>query len=69
MNSLGNLGQVVTPALVVRLLLWTGEAGRPSYKLGFYYYAGMFLVASVCWLFVDPRRVIVYGPQREAVPA
>jgi len=31
-------------------------------RVGLYYYAGMFLVASVCWLFINPRRVIVYAP-------
>jgi hypothetical protein len=62
MNSIGNLGQVVTPPIVAALAVWAGTEGQPSWKATLYYYAAMFFVASFCWLFVDPRRVIVYAP-------
>jgi ACS family glucarate transporter-like MFS transporter len=61
MNSIGNLGQVVTPPIVAALAVWAGGAGQPSWKATLYYYAAMFFVASFCWLFVDPRQVIVYA--------
>jgi MFS transporter, ACS family, glucarate transporter len=61
MNSIGNLGQVVTPPIVAALAVWAGSGGQPSWRATLYYYAAMFFVASVCWLFVDPRRVIVYA--------
>jgi len=61
MNTLGNLGQVVTPPIMARLAMWAGTAGHPNWKVTLYYYAGMFFVASVCWLFVNPRNVIVYS--------
>ncbi len=64
MNTLGNLGQVVTPPLVVWLAILLGQGGRPSWKMSLYYYAAMYLIASVCWLFVDPRKPIVYADER-----
>jgi ACS family glucarate transporter-like MFS transporter len=61
MNSIGNLGQVVTPPIVAAIALWAGTGGQPSWRAALYYYAAMFFVASVCWLFVDPRQVVVYA--------
>jgi ACS family glucarate transporter-like MFS transporter len=61
MNSIGNLGQVVTPPIVAALAKWAGSDGQMSWKATLYYYAAMFFIASFCWLFVDPRKVIVYG--------
>jgi nitrate/nitrite transporter NarK len=69
MNSIGNLGQVVTPPLVVKLALVAGHAGHPSWKMTLYYYAAMYLVAAVCWLFVDPRKPIVYAGDQPEVHA
>jgi MFS family permease len=63
MNSLGNLGQVVSPPLVVQIAILMGQGGKPSWKMSLYYYAAMFLIASVCWLFVDPRKPIVYAEE------
>jgi hypothetical protein len=31
-----------------------------------YFYAAMFFVAAICWLFVDPRRVIVYSASQQS---
>jgi MFS family permease len=61
MNSLGNLGQVVAPPVVARLALRAGTPGHPNWKTALYFYAAMFFVASISWLFVNPRRVIVYS--------
>jgi MFS family permease len=65
MNSLGNLGQMVSVPIVARLALWTGTPGHPSWKFSLYYYAAMFFVASISWIFVNPRRVIVYPVANE----
>ncbi len=61
MNSLGNLGQVVSPPIVAWMAVWAGTAGHPSWKATLYYYAAMFFIASFAWLFVNPRKVIVYS--------
>jgi ACS family glucarate transporter-like MFS transporter len=61
MNSLGNLGQVVSPPAVAWLAVWAGTVGHPSWKATLYYYAAMFFIASISWLFVNPRKVIVYS--------
>jgi ACS family glucarate transporter-like MFS transporter len=63
MNTLGNLGQVVTVPIVAHLAVWAGTAGQPSWKVTLYYYAAMFFISSVCWLFVNPKRVIVYSKE------
>jgi len=42
------------------LVAWM--AGRGRWELALAYSATMFTVASVCWLFINPRRVIVYAP-------
>jgi MFS transporter, ACS family, glucarate transporter len=61
MNTVGNLGQVVSVPVVAWLATLAGTPGRPIWKVSLYFYAAMFFVASICWLFVDPRRVIVYS--------
>jgi nitrate/nitrite transporter NarK len=61
MNTIGNLGTVVSPPIVAWLATMAGTDDEPSWSVPLYYYAGMFFVASVCWLFINPRRVIVYG--------
>jgi MFS family permease len=55
MNMVGNLGTFVSPPIVAAL----ARAGR--WELALAYSGGMFLVASCCWLFINPRRVIVYS--------
>jgi MFS family permease len=57
MNTIGNLGTVFTPPLVTYMVLATG--GGESDKL--FFYAAMFFIAAVCWLFINPTRVIVYS--------
>lgn len=57
MNTVGNLGTVVSPPIVAGLVVAVGLGE----SVGLYYYGAMFLVASLCWLFINPRRVIVYA--------
>ena len=61
MNSVGNLGQMISVPIVANLALLAGTPGHPSWKVSLYYYAGMFFLASASWIFVNPKRVIVYG--------
>lgn len=61
MSLVGNLSQVISVPLVAWLAVLAGEPGHPGWKASLYFYAAMFFVASICWLFVDPRRMIVYA--------
>jgi len=63
MNTIGNLGTVVSPPVVAWLALTMGQDGAHDWSGALFYYAGMFYMASFCWLFVNPRRVIVYDPE------
>jgi len=60
MNSVGNLGQMVSVPIVAHLVLWAGTPGHPTWRISLFYYAAMFFLASLSWIFVNPRRVIVY---------
>ena len=53
MNMSGNLGAVISPPIVKAL-------SQESWKPALVYSAAMFFTASLCWLFINPRRVIVY---------
>ncbi len=57
MNMVGNLGTFFSPPIVAAL----AHAG--NWSLALVYSAAMFFVASVGWLFINPRRVIVYEPE------
>lgn len=61
MNTVGNLGQVVSIPVVAWLAAIAGTPGHPAWKVSLYFNAAMFFVAAFSWLFVDPRRVIVYA--------
>jgi MFS family permease len=63
MNTIGNLGTVVSPPLVTALVRLTGDADSNKWSVSLYYYATMFFIAAVCWLFINPRHVIVYSPE------
>jgi MFS family permease len=54
MNMVGNMGTFVSPPIVAYL------ARKGDWDLALVYSAGMFVAAAVCWLFIEPRRVIVY---------
>lgn len=92
MNTVGNLGTVISPPLVMWLVALTtdesavaseaasavGMAARsgigaiPSVRealdltttlsVSLFYYSLMFFIASICWLFINPRQIIVYAP-------
>jgi hypothetical protein len=52
---------VISVPIVANLAFLAGTPGHPRRRVSLYYYAGMFLLASVAWIFVNPRRVIVYA--------
>jgi len=64
MNTIGNLGQVISIPVVAWLAVLAGEPGHPSSKISLYFNAAMFFVAALSGLFVDPRRVLVYAATR-----
>jgi len=55
MNMVGNLGTFVAPPFVAYL----AEQGEWGFALVFS--ACMFFLACACWLFINPRQVIVYA--------
>jgi MFS family permease len=63
MNTIGNMGTVVSPPVVAWLAMMMGTKSGPDWSVSLFYYAGMFYLAAFCWLFVNPRRVIVYAPE------
>jgi MFS family permease len=56
MNGLGNLGTFFGPLIVATL------AEDDHWELALAFSACTFAVASVCWLFINPRRTVVYAP-------
>jgi hypothetical protein len=42
MNTVGNLGQMVSVPIVANLAVLAGTPGHPSWKASLYYYAAMF---------------------------
>jgi nitrate/nitrite transporter NarK len=63
MNTVGNMGTVVSPLVVARIVTITGATGTTSWSISLWYYAAMFFVASAAWTFIEPRKVIVYTPE------
>jgi MFS family permease len=57
MNMVGNFGTFVSPPIVAAL----ASAGNWGWALA--YSAAMFFLACGCWLFIEPRKVIVYAPK------
>jgi len=66
MNSFGNMGQVLSVLIVVKLARVAGTAGHPNWNVSLYYYAAMFFVAAICFIFVDPRETVVYSDEDRA---
>jgi MFS transporter, ACS family, glucarate transporter len=62
MNTLGNMGTVISPPLVMAIVHRTGGGEGSKLSVSLFYYSAMFFIASLCWLFINPRRVIVYTP-------
>jgi MFS family permease len=63
MNTVGNLGTVFSPPVVAWLAVKAGTPEQPNWGIAPFYYGTMFFIASACWLFINPRRVIVYTPE------
>jgi MFS family permease len=61
MNSFGNLSQVLSVPIVVQLAMLFGTAGHPNWKVSLYYYAAMFFIAGICFVFINPQRTVVYS--------
>ncbi|MBM3993926.1 MAG: MFS transporter [Planctomycetes bacterium] len=57
MNGVGNMGTFVAPPIVAHL------AKSGQWDLALVFSASMFFAACVCWLFINPRHVIVYAPE------
>lgn len=55
MNGVGNLGTFVAPPVVAHL------ARRGEWHLALVFSACMFFLSCACWLFINPRKVIVYS--------
>jgi MFS family permease len=58
--NMGNLGTVVSPPIVAYL------ARQGDWEMALVYSAAMFFIAAVCWLAINPKRVIVYTLAAEA---
>jgi ACS family glucarate transporter-like MFS transporter len=70
MNSFGNMSQVVSVPVVAQLAIWAGTRGHPNWQSSLYYYAGMFFISAVCFIFIDPRKTVVYSKRdRERLEA
>jgi MFS family permease len=54
MNGVGNLGTFAAPPIVAHL------AAKGHWHLALIFSASMFSVACAAWVFINPRRVIVY---------
>lgn len=64
MNTVGNLGTVFAAPIGPWIAMSYSLNGRePNWAAAILFYAAMFALACGCWLFIDPRRVVVYSPQ------
>lgn len=54
MNTFGQFGGIISPLLVAHLVDTYGNWTLPIYVLG-----GLYAMASVCWLAIDPTRPLV----------
>jgi MFS family permease len=50
MNMMGNLGGALGPVVVAHLLAWTNN----NWHVPLLVAAGTYLIAAVCWMFIDP---------------
>jgi MFS family permease len=62
MNGVGNMGTFVSPPIIAWLAAPVEIGGPTRWGLALVYSAGMFFVAAIGWLFINPKRVIVYAP-------
>src|SRR5262249_17875863 len=64
MNMIGNLGTVFAAPTAGWIARRSSLAGiNPNWTAAIAFYAAMFAIACVCWLFINPRQVVVYSPQ------
>jgi ACS family glucarate transporter-like MFS transporter len=60
MNMVGNFGTFFSPPIIAWLAT-SGGAGQPTrWDLALVYSSTMFFIAALGWLFINPKRVIVY---------
>lgn len=62
MNGVGNMGTFFSPPIIAWLATPTETGGATRWGLALVYSAAMFFTASIGWLFINPKRVIVYAP-------
>jgi predicted MFS family arabinose efflux permease len=71
MNSVGNLGTVFAAPMghwIARS--WSKDGVTENWTAAIAFYAVMFGIACGCWLFIDPRKTVVYAPKdRERLQA
>lgn len=60
MNMIGNLGTFVSPPIIAWLAAPSEPGGPTQWGWALIYSAAMFFVAAAGWLFINPKRVIVY---------
>jgi MFS transporter, ACS family, glucarate transporter len=60
MNTSGQIAAMASAPIVGYSVKWFGDWNMPFFLLG-----GLFLVGSLCWVFIDPRRPVF----AEAAPA
>jgi MFS family permease len=66
MNMVGNFGTFFSPPIIAWLATSGGPGAPTRWDLALVYSSVMFFIASLGWLFINPKRVIVY--RAEDVP-
>jgi cyanate permease len=51
MNTSGQIGSILSPLVLARIVGRTGDWSLPLYVL-----ASLYAVAALCWVFVRPRQ-------------
>ena len=64
MNMAGNLGAAICPSVVGGLVAWSD-----NWNLVLFLFAGIYLAASICWVFLDPRGTFTDGVQDKLMQA
>jgi hypothetical protein len=63
MNTSGQIAAMASAPVVGYSVKWFGDWNLPFLLLG-----GLFLVGSLCWMFIDPRQS-VFDSRRAMAPA
>ena len=64
MNMAGNLGAAICPSVVGGLVAWSD-----NWNLVLFLFAGIYLAASICWVFLDPRGTFTDGVPHQSIEA